>query len=112
MPARRPPDFPPSNGEGDTRPVPSPGIAVAPGRERLPGLPSPRSTGDGEPPNEGSCVAPGTTRPALQPCSIFGCAAFAFTAGGLAVAGAFASFWGAATSNLLPCTFVNVPDLT
>jgi len=170
MPARRPRNFPPSNGEGDTRPVPSPGIAVAPGRERLPGLPSPRSTGDGEPPNEGSCVAPGTTRPALprgpgvaagprsaptglvpgagaglppsraaarvgggiffgfsalifcsssdllgtpfQPCSIFGCATFAFTAGGLAVGGAFASFWGAATSNLLPCTFVNVPDLT
>jgi hypothetical protein len=48
----------------------------------------------------------------FQPRSIFGCATFAFTAGGFAAGGAFASFWGAATSNLFPCTFVSVPDLT
>src|SRR4029077_7928432 len=171
MPARaRPPGLPPSHGEGDTRPAPSPGIAVAPGRGLTPGLPFPRSNGAGEPPNEGACVAPGTTRPALprgpgvaagprsapagfvpaagtglpasraaarvgggtffgfsvlifcsssamlgtpfQPCSIFGCATFAFTAGGFAVAGALANFWGAATKSLFPCTFVSVPDLT
>ena len=152
------------------RPAPSSGFAVAPGRGRAPGLPFPRSNGDGEPPNEGACVAPGTTRPALprgpgvtagprsapaglvpgagsglpssraaarvgggtflgfsalifcsnsallgtpfQPRSIFGCATFAFTAGGFAVAGAFASLWGAETSSLLPCTLVSVPDLT
>ena len=40
------------------------GIAVAPGCGRAPGLPFPRSTGDGEPPNERACVAPGSTRPA------------------------------------------------
>ena len=171
MPARaRPPGLPPSKGEGDTRPAPWPGIAVAPGRGRAPGLPFPRSTGAGETPNEGACVAPGTTRPALprgpgvaagprsapaglvpgagnglpasraaarvgggtffgfsalifcsssallgtpfQPCSIFGCATFAFTAGGFAVGGAAASFCGAATRSLLPWTFVSVPDLT
>ena len=61
----RPPGLPPSNGEGDTRPAPSSGFAVAPGRGRAPGLPFPRSTGNGEPPNEGACVAPGATRPAL-----------------------------------------------
>ena len=31
------------------------GFAVAPGRGRAPGLPFPRSNGDGEPPNEGAC---------------------------------------------------------
>src|SRR5262249_47651773 len=36
----------------------------------------------------------------FQPCSIFGCATFAFTAGGFAVAGAVPSFCGAATSSL------------
>jgi hypothetical protein len=171
MPARaRPPGLPASKGEGDTRPAPSPGTAVAPGRGRAPGLPFPGSNGDGDAPNEGAFVAPGATRPALprgpgvaagprstpvglvpgagsglpasraaarvgggtflgfsalifcsssallgtpfHPCSIFGCATFAFTAGGFAVAGAFASFWGAATRSLFPCTLVNVPDLT
>jgi hypothetical protein len=171
MPARvRPPGLPPSKGEGDTRPAPSPGIAVAPGRGRAPGLSFPRSTGAGDSPNEGAAVAPRSTRPALprgpgvpagprsapaglvppagaglpasraaarvgggtffgfsaliffstsallgtpfQPCSIFGCATFAFTAGGFAVGAAFTSFWGAATRSLLPCTLVSVPDLT
>ena len=66
MPARpRPPGLPPSKGEGDTGPAPSSGFAVAPGRGRAPGLPFPRSNGDGETPNEGACVAPGTARPAL-----------------------------------------------
>jgi len=48
----------------------------------------------------------------FHPCSIFGCATFAFTAGGFAFGAAFASFWGAATRSLFPCTFVNVPDFT
>ena len=48
----------------------------------------------------------------FQPRSIFGCATFAFTAGGFAVGAAFVSFWGAATSSLFPCTFVRVPDFT
>src|SRR4030095_5732521 len=131
--------------------APSPGIAVAPGRGLPRALRLPRSSRDGDSPNEGGCVAPGATRPALprgpgvtagpvsapaglvpgagaglpasrtaarvgggtffgfsalifcsssallgtpfQPCSIFGCATFAFTAGGFAVGGAFASFW-------------------
>jgi hypothetical protein len=47
------------------RPPPSSGFAVAAGRVRAPGLPFPRSTAEGEPPNEGACVAPGATRPAL-----------------------------------------------
>ena len=47
----------------------------------------------------------------FQPRSIFGCATFAFTAGGFAVGAAFASFWGAATRSLFPCTLVSVPDL-
>jgi hypothetical protein len=47
----------------------------------------------------------------FQPRSIFGCATFAFTAGGFAAGAAFASFWGAATSSLFPCTLVSVPDL-
>jgi hypothetical protein len=46
-----------------------------------------------------------------QPRSTFGCATFAFTAGGLAVGGAFAIRAGAATKSLFPCTFVNAPDL-
>jgi hypothetical protein len=46
----------------------------------------------------------------FQPRSIFGCATFAFTAGGFALGAAFASRWGAATSNLFPCTLVSVPD--
>jgi hypothetical protein len=146
--------------------APSSGFAVAPVCGRAPGLPFPRSAGGGDSPNEGACVAPGATRPALprapdvpagprsapaglagaglpasraaarvgggtffgfsvlifcsssallgtpfQPRSIFGCATFAFTAGGFAV-GAVASFWGAATRSLLPCTFVSVPDFT
>src|SRR5262249_8449077 len=48
----------------------------------------------------------------FQPRSIFGCATFAFTAGGFAVGAAFKSFWGAATRSLFPCPFVSVPDLT
>src|SRR5262249_19456463 len=159
------PGLPPSAGDGATRAAPSSGIAVAPGRNRAPGLPFPRSPGAGEPPNEGTCVAPGATRPApppragalrsaptgpvpaagagppssravarvgggiffgssdlifcsssdllgtfFQPCSIFGCATFAFTAGGFAAGAAFASFWGAATRSLFPCTLVSVPD--
>jgi hypothetical protein len=48
----------------------------------------------------------------FQPRSIFGCATLALTAGGFALGGAFASFWGAATKSLLPCTLVSVPDLT
>jgi len=48
----------------------------------------------------------------FQPRSIFGCATFAFTAGGFVTGAAFASFWGAATRSLLPCTLVSVPDLT
>ena len=48
----------------------------------------------------------------FQPCSILGCATFAFTARGFAVGGAFASFWGAAIRSLFPCTLVSVPDLT
>jgi hypothetical protein len=161
MPVRpRPPGLPASDGGGDTRSPLSPGIAVAPGRGRAPGRPFPRSTADGDSPNEGAAVAPGATRPALprgagvpagprsapdgltppaaaalppsraaarvgggtffgfsalifcsssallgtsfQPCSIFGCATFAFTAGGFAVAGAVASLWGAATRSLFP----------
>jgi hypothetical protein len=47
------------------RPAPSPGTVVAPGRGRTPGRAFPRSTGNGEPPNEGACVVPGATRPAL-----------------------------------------------
>jgi hypothetical protein len=160
MPVRPlPPGLPASDGGGDTRSAPSPGIAVAPGRGRAPGLPLSRSTADGDSPNAGAAVAPGT-RPALprgagaptgprsapdglvppagaglppsraaarvgggiffgfsalirccnsdllgtsfQPCSIFGCATLAFTAGGFAVAGAVASFWGAATRSLFP----------
>src|SRR5262245_57515469 len=165
----RPPGLAPSKGEGDTPPAASPGIAVAPGRGRAPGLPFPRSNGAGEPPNEGAAVEPGAMRPGLprgpgevaapaapgglapragaglsaaraaalvgggtfvgfsvlifcsssallgtpfQPRSIFGCGTFAFTAGGFAVGGAFANFWGAATTSLLPCTLVRVPDLT
>jgi len=48
----------------------------------------------------------------FQPCSIFGCATFAFTAGGFAVGAAFTSFCGAAIRSLFPCTLVSVPDLT
>jgi hypothetical protein len=48
----------------------------------------------------------------FQPCSILGCATFAFTAGGFISGDAFASLWGAATSSLFPCTFVSVPDFT
>ena len=48
----------------------------------------------------------------FQPRSIFGCATFAFTAGGFIVGAAFASFCGAATRSLFPCTLVSVPDLT
>src|SRR5258708_24079779 len=169
MPARaRPPGLPPSSGEGDTRSAPSSGFAVAPGRGRAPGLPFPRSNGDGETPNEGAAVPPGSARPPLprgpgvaagprsapaglvpgagaglpasraaarvgggtffgfsvlifcsssallgtffQPCSSFGCATLAFTAGGFAVGGAVASLVGAPISSLLPCTFVSVPD--
>ena len=151
------------------RPVPSSDFAVAPGRGRAPGLAFPRSTGDGEPPNEGAAVAPGAARPApprgpgvaagprsapaglvpgagaglpssraaarvgggtffgfsalifcsssallgtpFHPCSNFGCATFAFTAGGFAAGAAFASLWGAAIRSLFPCTLVSVPDL-
>src|SRR5262249_15395670 len=57
--------LPPSNGDGEMRPAPSPGIAVAPGRGRPPALPLPRSNGDGEAPNEGAAVPPGATRPRL-----------------------------------------------
>jgi hypothetical protein len=48
----------------------------------------------------------------FQPCSILGCATFAFTAGGFAAGAAFTSFWGAATRSLFPCTLVSVPDFT
>ena len=46
----------------------------------------------------------------FQPCSIFGCATLALTAGGFAVGGAAPILGGAPTSSLLPCTFVSVPD--
>lgn len=48
----------------------------------------------------------------FQPCSILGCATFAFTAGGFTVGGALANLGGAAIRSLLPCTLVSVPDLT
>jgi hypothetical protein len=48
----------------------------------------------------------------FQPRSIFGCATRVFTACGFAPGAAFASFCGAATSSLFPCTFVSVPDFT
>ena len=131
--------FPRSNGDGET---PNEGGCVAPGATRPPlprgpGVPAgPRSAPAGLVPPAGIglpasraaarvgggtffgfsvlifCSTSALLGTPFQPCSIFGCATFAFTAGGLAVGGAFAGFWGAATSNLLPCTFVNVPDLT
>ena len=48
----------------------------------------------------------------FQPRSIFGCATFAFTAGGLAAGAAFAGLSGAAIRSLFPCTLVSAPDLT
>src|SRR5213076_1166585 len=131
--------FPRSNGDGET---PNEGACVAPGATRPPlprgpGVPAgPRSAPAGLVPPAGTglpasraaarvgggiffgfsalifCSSSDLLGTPFQPCSIFGCSTFAFTAGGLAVGGAFASFWGAATSNLLPCTFVNVPALT
>ena len=47
----------------------------------------------------------------FQPCSIFGCATLAFTAGGATLRGDLASLSGAATTSLLPWTFVSAPDL-
>ena len=47
----------------------------------------------------------------FQPRSIFGCATLAFTAGGATLGGALASFAGAATMSLSPCTLVSAPDL-
>ena len=47
----------------------------------------------------------------FQPCSIFGCATLAFTAGGATLVGALVSLGGAPTMSLLPCTLVSVPDL-
>lgn len=48
----------------------------------------------------------------FQPRSIFGCATFAFTAGGFMSGAAFAILVGAASISLLPWTFVSVPDFT
>ena len=50
------------------------------------------------------------TTPA-QPRSIFGCAIFAFTAGGAMLGDALASLFGAPTRSLFPWTFVSVPPL-
>src|SRR5438105_8722563 len=47
----------------------------------------------------------------FQPCSIFGCATLAFTAGGATLVGALANLSGAPTTSLLPCTLVSAPDL-
>lgn len=55
-----------------------------------------------------SCASLGTP---VHPRLSFGCATLVFTVGGLAVAGAFASLAGAATTSLFPCTFVSAPDL-
>jgi len=129
--------FPRSAGGGDP---PNEGICVGPGAKRpaLPSGPDvpagPRSAPAGlvpgagaEPPSSraaarvgggtffGSsalifCSSSDLLGTFFQPCSIFGCATFAFTAGGFAAGAAFTSFWGAATSSLFPCTFVSVPD--
>lgn len=105
---------------GETAPVGLPGEAA--------GVPAaPAAAGDGPPgarpaPAVGggtflgfsvlifcfSCASLGTP---AQPRLSFGCATFVFTAGGLAVGGAFASLAGAATSSLFPWTLVTAPDL-
>jgi len=130
--------FPRSNGDGET---PNEGAAVPPGgtRPALPrgpgGAAGPRSApaglvlgaGAGLPASRAAarvgggtffgfsvlifCSSSALLGTPFQPCSIFGCATLAFTASGFAVGGAFASFWGAATRSLLPCTLVSVPDL-
>lgn len=131
--------LPRSPGNGDS---PNEGAAEAPGftRSALPLGPGvttgPRSapvglvppTGAGLPPSRAAarvgggiffgfsalifCCSSALLGTPFQPCSIFGCATFALTAGGFALGAAFASLWGAAIMSLLPCTFVNVPDLT
>jgi hypothetical protein len=55
-----------------------------------------------------SCASLGTP---AHPRLSFGCATLVFTVGGLAVGGAFASFDGADTTSLFPCTLVSAPDL-
>src|SRR6185312_1670430 len=55
-----------------------------------------------------SCASLGTP---AHPRLSFGCATLVLTVGGLAAGGAFASFAGAATTSLFPCTLVSVPDL-
>ena len=129
--------LPRSNGEGG---APA-GAAVAPGGTRagLPrgpgviGIFSPGAAiglsptaGDGPPGRAAARVGGGTffgfsvlifcsssalLETPFQPRSIFGCATFAFTAGGLTLGGAFAILDGAATKSLSPCTFANAPDL-
>src|SRR5439155_6996640 len=130
---------PRSNGDGEP---PNEGAAVAPGAARpgLPRGPGEVAAPPGAP--AGLMPAPGAGLPAsraaarvgggtffgfsvlifcsssalletpFQPRSIFGCATFAFTAGGFAVGGALAIFGGAATRSLLPCSLVSVPALT
>ena len=130
--------FPRSTGDGEP---PNEGACVAPGTTRpaLPRGPGvaagPRSAPAGLVPGAGAglpasraaarvgggtffgfsvlifCSSSALLGTPFQPCSIFGCATFAFTASGFAVGGAFVSFWGAATRSLFPCTLVSVPDL-
>lgn len=128
--------LPRSNGEGE---IPA-GASVAPGGTR-PGFPrGPGDTAGWPPPTAGLAPTAGDSPPGraaarvgggiffgfsllifcsnlalsgtpFQPCSIFGCATLAFTAGGAALGGALASLGGAATTSLFPCTLVSAPDL-
>jgi len=128
--------LPRSNGEGET----PAGAAVAPGGTRPGLPRGPGDTGDWAPPTAGLPPTAGDSPPPgraaarvgggiffgfsvlifcsnfalsgtpFQPCSSFGFATVAFTAGGFAV-GALVSFCGAATTSLSPCTLVSPPDL-
>ena len=55
-----------------------------------------------------NCASLGTP---VQPCSTLSWATFAFTFGGTIPGAALLIFWGAATTNFPPCTFVSAPDL-
>src|SRR5439155_7749357 len=124
----RPPGvgFPLSNGEGG----PPGGAAVVPGSTRpgLPRGPGetgglapptaglPPTAGDGLPPGRAAarvgggiflgfsvlifCFSSACLGTPAQPCSIFGCATFAFTARGASLGGALVSWGGAATMSL------------
>ena len=132
--------FPRSNGAGeppnDGGAVPpgatrsglprGPGDAAA-GPPAAPAGPVPAADG-GEPPSRAAarvgggtffgfsvlifCSSSARLETSFQPRSIFGCATFAFTDGGFMLGAPFAILGGAATSSLLPCTLVSVPDLT